>query len=47
MLASVEALGAALAIVRPKAGLLAATESVSIVAARLTLGQHALVSLIR
>jgi len=41
MLAFVEALGAA--IVRPKAGLLAATESVGIAAAKLILGQHAIV----
>jgi len=38
MLAFVEALGTALAIVRPKASLLAATKSVSIVAAKLILG---------
>jgi hypothetical protein len=47
MLASVEALGAAPAIVGPKAGLLAATENVGIATARLTSGQHALVGLIR
>jgi hypothetical protein len=47
MLASIKALGAALAIVRPKAGLLAVTKNVSITAARLTSRQHALVGSIR
>ena len=42
MLAFAEALGAVSAIVGPKAGLLAATKSVSIAAAKLISGQHAI-----
>jgi len=42
ILAFAKALGAALAIVRPKASLLAAIESVGIAAAKLILRQHAI-----
>jgi len=44
MLAFIKALGAVLAIVRPKASLLAATKSVSITATRLILRQYAISS---